>query len=248
MGQLIELDGGGPSAFVAEPAGTVRGGVVVIHEIWGLVDHIKDVADRLARQGYVVVAPDLLSGIGISPEVGQELHRIRAVGSAEEQTKFQPMLREKLAPMQSPEFAQSAISALRRTVDHLAGRSDVDDRIGVLGFCFGGSYSFALAAADSRIRVAVPFYGEPPQLADVARIACPVLAFYGERDTRLTGGLPKVIQAMSEAGVDFTWEIYPGVGHAFFNDINPYTYDPGVATDAWTRTLAFLDRSLTPPT
>jgi carboxymethylenebutenolidase len=87
------------------------------------------------------------------------------------------MLREKLAPMQAPEFAQSAIAALRRTVDYLAGRPGVGDRIGVLGFCFGGSYSFALAAADPRIRAAVPFYGEPPQLADVGKIACPVLAF-----------------------------------------------------------------------
>jgi carboxymethylenebutenolidase len=248
MGQLIELDGGGLSAYVAEPPETVRGGVVVIHEIWGLVDHIKDVADRLAQQGYVAVAPDLLSGIGISPEVGQELHRIRATGGAEEQTKFQPMLREKLAPMQSPEFGQSAIAALRRTVDDLAGRDNVAGRIGVLGFCFGGSYSFALATADSRIRAAVPFYGEPPQLADVGKIACPVLAFYGERDTRLTGGLPNVAQAMSETGVDFTFEVYPGVGHAFFNDTNPHTYDSGVATDAWTRTLAFLDRSLAPAT
>ena len=248
MGQVIEFNEGELSAYVAEPAETVRGGVVVIHEIWGLVDHIKDVADRLAQQGYVALAPDLLSGIGISPEVGQELHRIRATGGAEEQARFQPMLREKLAPMQAPEFAQSAISALRRTVDHLAERPDVGDRIGVLGFCFGGSYSFALAAADSRIRVAVPFYGEPPQLADVGKIACPILAFYGERDTRLTDNLANVSNAMLEAGVDFTWEVYPGVGHAFFNDTNPYTYDPGIATDAWTRTLAMLDRSFAPAT
>jgi len=248
MGEVIELDGGELFAYVAEPPKTVRGGVVVIHEIWGLVDHIKDVADRLAQLGYVAVAPDLLSGIGISPDVGQELHRIRATGGAEEQTKFQPMMREKLAPMQSPEFAQSAISALRRMVDYLAGRADVGDRIGALGFCFGGSYSFALAAADSRIRAAVPFYGEPPQLADARKIACPVLAFYGERDTRLTDNLPQVSKAMLEAGVDFTWEVYPGVGHAFFNDTNPHTYDSGVATDAWTRTLAFLDRSLAPAT
>jgi carboxymethylenebutenolidase len=244
MGQLIELDGGELSVYVAEPPETVRGGVVVIHEIWGLVDHIKDVAERLAQQGYVAVAPDLLSGIGISPDVGEELHRIRATGGPEEQTKFQPMLREKLAPMQSPEFAQSAISSLRRAVDHLAGRDDVEGRIGVLGFCFGGSYSFALAVADSRIRVAVPFYGEPPQLVDVGKIACPVLAFYGERDSRLTDNLPRISKAMLEAGVDFSWEVYPGVGHAFFNDTNPHTYDPGIATDAWTRTLAFLDRGL----
>jgi carboxymethylenebutenolidase len=248
MGQVMELDGGELSAYVAQPPETVRGSVVVIHEIWGLVDHIRDVADRLAQQGYVAAAPDLLSGIGISPDVGEELHRIRATGGAEEQTKFQPMLREKLAPMQSPEFAKSAISSLRRVVDYLAGQEGVDGRIGVLGFCFGGSYSFALAAADPRIRVAVPFYGEPPQLADVGKIACPVLAFYGERDTRLTDKLPQVSEAMLAAGVDFTSEVYPGVGHAFFNDTNPHTYDAGVATDAWTRTLAFLERNLAPAT
>ena len=105
MGQLIELSEGEFSAYVAEPTDTVRGGLVVIHEIWGLVDHIKDVADRLAENGYVAVAPDLLTGIGISPEVGQELHRFRTSGDATEQSRFQPMMREKLAPMHSPEFA-----------------------------------------------------------------------------------------------------------------------------------------------
>ena len=78
MGQLINLNEGEFSAYVAEPPDAVRGGLVVIHEIWGLVDHIKDVADRLAANGYVAVAPDLLTGIGISPEIGQELHRLRA--------------------------------------------------------------------------------------------------------------------------------------------------------------------------
>ena len=243
MGQLIELEGGGPAAYVAEPPGDVRGGLVVIHEIWGLVDHITDVADRLGQQGYVAIAPDLLSGIGISPEVGQEMMRIRTMGSAEERTRFQPMLREKMAPMQAPEFAQGAVAALRRSVDQLAGRPEVADRIGVIGFCFGGSYSFALAAADQRIRAAVPFYGSP-DLEELSKINCPVLAFYGDQDTRLTAGLPEVERAMSAADVDFTAHVYPGVGHAFFNDSSPFTYDAATATDAWNRTLAFLDRSI----
>jgi len=243
MGELIEL-GGGVSAYVATPAGAVRGGLVVVHEIWGLVDHITDVADRLASQGYLAVAPDLLSGIGISPEVGQEMQRIRTLGSAEEQTRFQPMLREKMAPMQAPEFARGAIASLRRSVDYLAGRPEVGDRIGVIGFCFGGSYSFSLAAADERIRAAVPFYGSPPRPDQLATINCPVLAFYGDQDARLTAGLPELKQAMSAAGVEFTAQVYPGVGHAFFNDTSPFSYDAATATDAWNRTLTFLDQTL----
>jgi carboxymethylenebutenolidase len=247
MGELIKLDEGKFDGYVAEPPDIVRGGLVVIHEIWGLVDHVKDVADRLAGQGYLAVAPDLLSGIGITPEIGQELQRIRTMGSAEERTKFQPMLREKMAPMQAPDFAQGAIGKLRTTVDYLAGRPEASDRIGVIGFCFGGSYSFALAAADQRIRAAVPFYGSP-NLDEVAKIKCPVLAFYGDQDTRLTAGLAELRKAMAAAGVDFTEQVYPGVGHAFFNDSSPSTYDAATAKDAWNRTLAFLDRTLTEPT
>jgi carboxymethylenebutenolidase len=185
---MIDINNGEFSGYVAEPRDTVRGGLIVIHEIWGLVDHIKDVADRLARHGYLVVAPDLLTGIGTSPEVGQELLRIRNSGSASEQSRLQPMMREKLALMQSPEFARWAVSALQRTVDYVAERPGVEDRIGVLGFCFGGSYSFALAAADSRIRVVVPFYGQPPELADVGKIACPCWRSTGTR----THALPAI--------------------------------------------------------
>jgi carboxymethylenebutenolidase len=244
VGQLINLNEGDFSAYVADPTDAVRGGLVVIHEIWGLVDHIKDVADRLAENGYVAVAPDLLTGIGISPEIGQELHRLRTSTDPSDQIRLQPMMREKLAPMHSPEFAAWAVSALRRAVDYLAARPEVGVRLGVLGFCFGGSYSFALTAADSRIRVAVPFYGEPPELADVDKITCPVLAFYGDQDTRLIGNLPDVSKAMSEADVDFTSHVYPGVGHAFFNDTNPHAYDARTAADAWQRTLAMVERTL----
>jgi carboxymethylenebutenolidase len=244
MGQLIDLDDGEFAAYVGQPRGTVRGGLVVIHEIWGLVDHIKDIADRLAENGYVAVAPDLLSGIGISPKVGQELLAIRTSEDASERSRLQPLLREKLAPTHSPEFAQWAVSALRRTVDYLAERPEVDNRIGVIGFCFGGSYSFALAATDSRIRVAIPFYGSPPELTEVGRIACPVLAFNGDQDERLMSSLLDVSAAMAQAGVDFTSHVYPGVGHAFFNDTSPQTYDAASAADAWKRTLEMLDLSM----
>jgi carboxymethylenebutenolidase len=129
-------------------------------------------------------------------------------------------------------------------VDFVAEQPGVEGRIGVVGFCFGGSYSFTLAAADGRIRAAVPFYGSPPASADLARIGAPLLAFYGERDERLMRSLPDVTSGMRDAGADFRPHVYPRVGHAFFNDSNPRTYDAETAQDAWRRTLAFLDETL----
>ena len=157
---------------------------------------------------------------------------------------MQPVMREKMAPMQAPEYASWALQALRHTVDYVAGQPGVADRVGVVGYCFGGSYSFALAAAADRILVAVPFYGSPPQQTEIAGIHCPVLAFYGDQDQRLMDSLPAVTEAMTAAGVDFTAKVYPGVGHAFFNDTNPHSYDATAAKDAWQRTLAALDSGI----
>ena len=233
------------SAYRAEPVGELRGALVLIHEIWGLVDHIKDVADRYAAEGYLVIAPDILSRGGVTPEVGLELVRLMA-GSEEERAKAQPLMREKMAPVNAPEYAEWAVGALKSVVDYLIAQPDVDGRIGVLGFCFGGSYSFALAAADRRIRGAVPFYGSPPETAQLAHLDCPVLAFYGENDERLMQSLPDVTKRMHDAGVQFSSHVYPGAGHAFFNDTNKTTYRPEVAADAWRRSIEFLRGSLAP--
>lgn len=241
-------DNEGVSAYRAEPAGdgtAVKGALVVIHEIWGLADHIKSVADRFAREGYLVLAPDLLSGVGITPEIGEELQRAGTAGE-EARTELQPALREAMSASRSPDFAAWAVPALSSLVDELAADPRVNGRIAVTGFCFGGSYAFALAAADHRIRASVPFYGSPPELAGVGEIHCPVLAFYGDQDTRLMETLPEVEQAMTKAGVPFTAKVYPGVGHAFFNDSNAHAYNAEAATDAWQRTLAFLDAHLDP--
>lgn len=231
-------------AYLAEPTGKPRGALILIHEIWGLVEHVKNVTDRFAAEGYLVLAPDLLSGVGITPEVGAELLRLRTSASQEEQTRLQPMMREKMAPLQSPEYAVWAVAALRGCLDHLSEQAGIGDRLAVLGFCFGGSYSFALAAADDRVKAAMPFYGAPPEGSDVAAISCPVLAFYGDQDERLISSLPEVRVAMAEAGVDFTAQVYAGVGHAFFNDSNPHAYDEAGATDAWQRSLDLLSRTL----
>ncbi len=241
---MIEVPGSELTAYRADPPGEPKGALIVLHEIWGLVDHIRDVADRFAAEGYLVLAPDILSGAGVTPSVGQELHDLAMNPDEAVRTAAQPLLREKLTASREPEYGAWAVGQLRKVVDHLEAQPGVDGRIAVTGFCFGGSYSFALAATEPRIRAAAPFYGAPPESADIASIACPVHAFYGGLDERLMESLPAVSTAMADAGVDFETTVYQGARHAFFNDTNTTTYDPDAASDAWSRVLAFLGSRL----
>ena len=232
------------SAYLAEPparfAGALRGAITVIHEIWGLVEHITDVADRYAAEGYLVLAPDILSAIGIEAQVGAELFAIRNSPDEAVRTAGQPRLREAFSSLSAPGYAAWAVAALQRAVDYLEQQPGVDGRIAVTGFCFGGTYSFALVAADPRVRAAVPFYGTAPAPADIARITAPIRAFYGEHDPALIDRLPEVRREMAAAGVDFEAMVYADAGHAFFNDTNPSSYRPADAADAWARSNAFL--------
>lgn len=241
---MIDVPGSEITAYRADPPGEPRGALIVIHEIWGLVDHVKGVADRFAAEGYLALAPDILSGIGVPPQVGQELHDLVKSADEASRTAAQPLLREKLAPTRSPEYGAWAIAQLKKVVDYLEAQPGIDGRVAVTGFCFGGSYSFALAAADPRMRAAVPFYGSPPASADVTAIASPILAFYGDQDENLMASLPEVTKAMASAGVDFESKVYAGARHAFFNDTNKLTYDPSAAADSWQRALAFLHEAL----
>src|SRR4051812_26047245 len=243
MGRMISLEAAGAfGAYLAEPdPGTpITGGIVLIHEIWGLVDHIKDVADRLAAEGFVVVAPDLLGRVGIDAHLGTDLQRVASSPDPAVRSAGQPRLREAMAPMNAPGFSAWATTALQDAVDFLEQQHGVGNRVAVVGFCFGGSSAFVRPAADPRVRAAAPFYGVPPITTEVDRITVPVLAFYGDRDRRLMDSLPQVREAMAAAGADFTAVVYEGVGHAFFNDTNPNAYDAATAADAWQRTLGFL--------
>ena len=230
------------SAYVAEPAGTPRGGLIVIHEVWGLVDHIKRIADRFAEEGYLVVAPDLLSAIGIEPLVGADLFARRNSPDERVRTEAQPALRDAFASLGTQGYPAWVVSALGSVVDHLEGRPGVDGRFGVTGFCYGGTYSFALAAADPRVQAVVPFYGTGPE--DVSTIAAPIFAFYGEEDSSLMEKLPGLTARLNDAGVDFTAKVYAGAGHAFFNDTNPRSYVPEAAEDAWALATSFLAERL----
>jgi len=239
MGSMGTING--VTVYRAEPSGEPRGTIIVIHEIWGLVEQIKGVADRWAAEGYLAVAPDILSHGGVTPEVGEELAWAMRHPDEAMRTAMQPRMREALAPVREPAYAVWALGQLVALLDGLEEQEPAAaERIAVTGFCFGGTYSFALAAEDDRVLAAVPFYGTAPAVDKIQDISCPVLALYGEIDPPLMEKLPEVREAMAEADVDFTDVVYPGAAHAFFNETNPLRYDAAAAADAWARATAFV--------
>ena len=209
--------------YLARPdVDTPAPGVVVIQEWWGLNDHMRDIADRLAGEGFVALAPDLYYG----------------------QTAEEPDEARKLAmALEYPD----ALRVIQTAVDHLIARADVaPKRVGLVGFCMGGGLAWHGAAQLAGIGASVPCYGGGPEMSAeaAARITAPVLAIYGEADR---GASPEVARQraalMDAAGVTNEMVIYPGAQHAFMNDRRP-VYDPVAAEDAWRRIVAFFRETL----
>lgn len=225
--RTIDTSAGPLDIYVTRPAqGGQHPGIVLIHENQGLVPHIRDVARRLAKLGYIVVAPDLLTPAGGVASFADAPERIAALGTLD---------REKM------------VDQLRASVDELVGLDGVDaDRLGVIGFCFGGGMTWLLATREARLKAAVPFYGPNPPLERVPDIEASVLAIYGENDERINAGIADIESAMADAGKSFQKEIYAGAGHAFHNDSNPDRYHEGAAVEAWARATSFLAEHLAP--
>lgn len=227
-------------AYRAEPEGQCKGAIILIHEVWGLTDHIKDVADRLAREGYLVLAPNLLSDVDIekhmTPDMPHDYFNPRT------RNEIQPKVRALTAPIRSPEFAKETVAKLKVCFECLYDEESCGKKVAVMGFCFGGTFSFSLAVAEPRLAAAVPFYGHADQpTEELGNIACPILYFLGETDENLITKLPDLEERLHEARVDVTVQVYEGCGHAFFNDTNPYAYNEKAAKDAWKRSLEFLE-------
>jgi carboxymethylenebutenolidase len=227
--------------FFAHPESGVHPGVVMIHDVWGLADHPRDLAGRLAREGFGVLALDLYRRL---PEVS-----IENPGA---------WMRDLSDPQ--------VIGDVQAGVDFLAGHSATGGRsVGVTGFCMGGMYALLAACGCSGLSAAVPFYGllsyehgllhdeagldparKPRQPLDAVRdLTCPVLAFYGDVDEfvplddirRLESELARSVQAGEVV-------VYPEAGHAFMNETRPEAFRPVVAKDAWARMVAFLGERL----
>jgi carboxymethylenebutenolidase len=243
-----------------DPAGARRPAVVVIHEIFGPDEHIRNVARRFAREGYVAAAPNLFSGELQSILTPENIRlAMQAFAQAPPDLRRDPAKLAEFAATQPPErrpiltafgrvssppvqagFAQDLLAVTRS----LAGLPEVDPhRIGSVGFCFGGAMSARLATVDPELRAAVIFYGQNPPLEDVTKIRAAVLGLYGGEDPGITGTVPTFEAAMRGAGKSFEHHVYPGARHAFFNDTRP-NYDEESAKDAWPRVLRFFDAHL----
>ena len=235
MGNMLQIQADKPvDAYEAVPAGEAKGAIIVIHEVWGLDDHIKSVTDRFAEVGYLALAPSLLE---ITDFTSSEVAQLKQdLFDPERRDAVQPQLRKLMAPMQAPDFGRLTTERVSACFNYLYDKPENQQKVAVIGFCFGGSYSFTLAVTEPRLKLALPFYGHADQPVDeLSHIKCPVRAFYGEDDERLMQSLPDLKQRMANAKVDFQAKVYPDCGHAFFNDTNPRTYNQAAADDAWTK-------------
>ncbi|MBH0189943.1 MAG: dienelactone hydrolase family protein [Nitrospira sp.] len=213
-------------AFVAAPQTTEkRPAIIVIQEWWGLTDHIKDIARRYAAEGYVAIAPDLYSRLG---------HALTT--DAGEAGKLMNTLKQ-----------EDGLNDLNATVTYLKSVPEVDGtKVGVTGFCMGGSYALMLPCVNPAIKATVPFYGQVPNPnAPLQKLSAPVLYLYGEDDGWITkADVQRLAAALKTYNKPGEIKTYPGAPHAFFRDNDPSVYRPEAAKDAWGRTKAFFKQHL----
>ena len=220
---VSSLKGNGSiQGHLAMPAKKGKYGVVlVVHENRGLNPYIKDVARRLATEGFVAFAPDGLTSVGGYPgddEKGGEL--------------FKKVDREKMT------------EDFRAAAHWLKTRADSNGKLGVVGFCFGGGISNALAVRmGSELQAAVPFYGAQPAAADVAKIEAALLIHDASLDEKIMAGWPAYETALKEHKRKFTHHTYENANHGFHNETTP-RYDEKAAKLAWQRTVDFFHERL----
>lgn len=232
---------------------------LVIQEIWGVDEHIQDMAKRFAMAGYQALAPDLYS-LGKTPSELQP-ERIHAVKQFLNTMPPQGWADDKVRDQYLNELPASQADQIRETLGRLFGPKDETSLVGQLkawadwaiqrrapgvvsvGYCMGGRLSFLLACDDVRLKAAVCNYGTAPEPEAMARIEAPVYGFYGGTDHRITDAVPDVSEQMAQLGKTFHFKIYPDAGHAFFNDSRS-SYHVDAARDAWAETLAFFAREL----
>jgi carboxymethylenebutenolidase len=219
-GQMIEFqsNGGRTDGYLSLPESGRGPGVVVIQEWWGLVPHIKDVADRFAAAGFVALAPDLYHGdIARSPDEAGKMMMALNISQTEKD--------------------------LRGAVEYLLSHEATEgSSVGTVGFCMGGALSLYAASKNERVGACVVFYGIHPKVEpDFEALRAPVLGIFAEKDSFVS---PAVVRSLEERfaehGKSVEMHIYPGTDHAFFNDTRPEVYDADASADAWRRTVEFL--------
>lgn len=221
-GSDVKFTAGGKevSGYLARPAEVAKApAVIVIQEWWGLNDHIKDVARRYAGAGFVAAAPDLYDGV--------------VTRDPQEASKLMGQLKH-----------EKALDYLNTVVQHLRA-ADYVTKLGVTGFCMGGTFALLLPC-HTQLEAAVPFYGDVPEdTSIIAKLSCPVLFIGGEKDEWITvEKMNRLSEALKRYGKEGEVKIYKDAPHAFFNDTRPEVYRPQDAQDAWNRAIEFFSRHL----
>ena len=223
-GQMVEFssNGGQASGYLAIPEKGTGPGVIVIQEWWGLVNHIKDVCDRFANEGYVALAPDLYHG--------------KATKSPDEAGKLMMALR-------IDEAEKDLRAAIQYLLSHDATKGT---KVGIIGFCMGGALSLYAASKNAQVGACVVFYGIHPNVKpDLPALQAPVLGIYAGRDRSVPpDSVHELERKLKELGKSVEIHIYPDTDHAFFNDQRLDVYNPKAAQDAWRRVIQFFAKHL----
>jgi carboxymethylenebutenolidase len=215
----LETSYGPTTAHVAAPdAAQPDAAVILIQEWWGINDHIRDLAGRYAREGYLAVAPDLYRG--------------KLAKDSQEASKM----------MQDLEI-DDGIATIKQTAEELTGTRGIE-KIGITGYCMGGTFALRAACVIETLGAAAPFYGDIPEEDVLAKLKVPTLFIAGARDNWIT---PEKVEGLKDAArkYDLPVEVVSyDADHAFFNDTRPEVYDAGAAQDAWRRVLELFDTRL----
>jgi carboxymethylenebutenolidase len=188
--------------------------VIVIHEIFGMSDFIKQTTEQLAKDGFVAIAPDLLSRRGGTPATTDSARKLIAT--------------------LNPDTVTMDLDATRAYLNKT--KAVRNGQIGIIGFCWGGGQSFRYATNAPELKAFVVCYGPSPNPADMAKIRAKGLGVYGENDARINAGLNDAAAAMNAAGKDYPYTVYPGVGHGFLRSREK----PEVADSAWKTIITFF--------
>jgi carboxymethylenebutenolidase len=209
-------------AYVARPRRRkALSAVVVIHENRGLNAHIEDVTRRVARAGYLAIAPNALAPLGGTPANEDEARQLF--------TTLKP---------------EDSLQNFIRVFPYLKSRKDCNGHFACVGFCWGGLMANNLAVQVPDLRAAVAFYGRQPETAEVSRIRAAVQLHYASLDERVNAGIAGYEEALKKAGTRYELYMYEGVNHAFHNDTSAARYNEAAAKLAWERTLAFFEKHL----
>ncbi len=208
--------------YLARPKGKKKHpAVIVIHENRGLQPHIKDVARRIALEGFVALAPDALSPLGGTPEKPEEA-----------------------GPMFQKLDYENTKKDFTAAVAYLKTNPQTTGKVGCTGFCWGGAMTNHVAVNAPDLDAAVPYYGGQPKAEDVAKIKAPLLLHYAGNDERINKGIPDFEAALKASNKEYQLFMYEGAQHAFNNDSNPERYNKEAADLAWKRTIAFFKEKL----